>query len=116
MVKRVERKHVSFGGTWEEVMRLTQRIKTGSFDPKARALETVWRNPATPTKAQQADATVKLYAAGITPLEQARIDLGYTPAQRLEMRRMDDEAATGDPLVQIGRDLMNGTGNAAAGG
>ena len=91
MVKRVERKHVSFGGTWEEVMRLTQRVKTGSFDPKARALETVWRNPATPTVAQKADAIVKLHADGIIPIEQARIDMGYTPAQRLEMRRMDDE-------------------------
>lgn len=72
-------------------MRLSQRIKTGAFDPKARALETVWRNPATPTVAQKADAVVKLHAEGIIPKEQARIDMGYTPAQRTEMRRMDDE-------------------------
>ena len=90
MVKRVERKHTSFGGTWEEVMRLTQRVKTGAFDPDARAFETVWRDPSTPTVAQKADAAVKLFAAGVTPLEQTRIDLGYTPAQRSEMRRMDD--------------------------
>ena len=115
MVKRVERKHVSFGGTWEEVMRLTQRIKTGAFDPNARALETVWRNPATPTVAQKADATVKLYAAGITPLEQARIDLGYTPAQRIEMRRMDDEAVANDPILNASRALTGGA-DAAAGG
>lgn len=91
MVKRVERKHTSFGGTWEEAMRLSQRIKTGRFDANARALETVWRNPATPTVSQKADAVVKLHADGVIPLEQARIDMGYTPAQRLEMRRMDDE-------------------------
>lgn len=90
MVKRVERKHTYFGGTWEEVMRLTQRIKTGAFDPKARSLETVWRNPATPTVAQKADAIVKLHADGIIPIEQARIDMGYTPAQRKDMREMDD--------------------------
>ena len=95
MVKKVERKHVSFGGTWEEVMRLTQRIKTGSFDANARALETVWRDPSTPTVAQKADAAVKLYAAGVTPLEQTRIDLGYTQAQRREMRKMDEAQLTG---------------------
>lgn len=98
MVKRVERKHVSFGGTWEEVMRLTQRVKTGEFNPNARALETVWRNPSTPTVAQKADATVKLHAQGIIPTEQARIDMGYTQAQRTEMQRMDREAAV-DPFL-----------------
>lgn len=92
MVKRVERKHVHFGGTWEEVMRLCLRIKEGQFRPEAQMLETEWRNPATPTIAQKADAAVKLHAEGIIPTEQARIDLGYTPAQRDEMRRMDDEA------------------------
>lgn len=99
LVKRVERRHVSFGDTWEEVMRLTQRIKTGAFDPKARALETVWRNPATPTVAQKADATVKLHAEGIIPLEQARIDMGYTPAQRLEMRAMEAAERTAAPEI-----------------
>lgn len=116
MVKRVERKHVSFGGTWEEVMRLTQRIKTGEFDPKARMLETVWRDPATPTVAQKADAAVKLYAAGVTPLEQTWIDLAYTPAQRTEMRRMMDEASTSDPILGAARALTTGGADAAAGG
>lgn len=36
----------------------------------------------------QADATVKLYAAGIIPREQAWMDMGYTPVQRVEMARM----------------------------
>ena len=111
MVKRVERKHVHFGGTWEEVMRLTQRIKAGKFDVNAQRLETVWRNPATPTVAQKADAVVKLHADGIIPIEQARIDMGYTPAQRLEMRRMDDEELN---RLGLGGDA-NGAGSAGLG-
>jgi hypothetical protein len=107
MVKRCERKHTYFGGTWEEAMRLSLRIKTGSFDAKARSLETVWRNPATPTVAQKADAVVKLHADGVIPLEQARIDMGYTPAQRLEMRRMDE-----DDLNRLG---LGGGGGAGVG-
>lgn len=92
LVKRVERRQTSFGGTWEEVMRLALRIKEGSFRPEANSLETVWRDPSTPTVAQKADAAVKLHQEGIIPTEQARIDLGYTPAQRTEMRRMDAES------------------------
>ena len=110
MVKRVERAQTSFGGCWEQVMRLVLRIQSGNWDDKARALETVWREPSTPTIAQKADATVKLATAttpngrAILPLEQARIDLGYTDAQRREMRQMDED----DPELSIARDLTNG--------
>lgn len=110
MVKRVERAQTSFGGCWEQVMRLVLRIQSGDWDEKARALETVWREPSTPTIAQKADATVKLATAttpnglAILPLEQARIDLGYTDAQRREMRQMDEA----DPELSIVRDLTNG--------
>jgi hypothetical protein len=56
-------------------------------------LETVWRNPATPTYAAQADAATKLYANGQGPVpkEQVRIDLGYSDIQREQMRTWDKE-------------------------
>lgn len=120
MVKRSERKHVYFGESWEEAMRLVLRIMEGDWRPEARSLETVWRNPATPTVAQQADAAVKLVTArgadgrALVPTEQARIDLGYNPAQRAEMAKMDADTATSDPILAMGRDLMGGTGNAPA--
>ena len=100
MVKRVERKHTHFGGAWEDMCRLVLRFQGAGDDLPAEAsrLETVWRDPATPTVAQKADAAMKLATArtpsglAVVPLEQARIDLGYSPAQRAEMQRMDDEA------------------------
>ena len=92
LIKRAERRQRSFGGAHEQAMRLALRIRDGEWDPRARSLETVWRNPATPTFAQQADATVKLVQAHVIPVEQGREDLGYTAVQRERMREMDSSA------------------------
>jgi len=118
LVKRVERRQGSFGDAWEEVMRLALLVQRGELDSNATRLETVWREASTPTIAQRADATVKLFAAGIVPREQAWIDLGYTPVQRVEMHDMFEAEGQADPLVQVGRDLMAGAGmpDAASGG
>lgn len=91
LVKRAERKHRPFGGGAEQAMRIVLRILDGDWDPKAKSLETLWRDPATPTYAQKADAVVKLHAAGILPTAQAREDLGYTSVQRARMEQMDEE-------------------------
>lgn len=103
LVKRVERKHTYLGGAWEQVMRLVLRFQTGEWDPRARSLETLWRDPSTPTVAQKADAILKLATPvqgglAVLPLEQAREDLGYTSEQRRRMREMDD-AMLSDPYL-----------------
>lgn len=116
LVKRVERKHTFLGGAWEDVARFVLRIQTGKWDPAARRLETVWRDPSTPTVAQKADAAVKLNQAGIIPLEQTRIDLGYSVEQRKEMSRMDDSALSNDPVIGAARQLMGGGSAPAIGG
>jgi len=94
LVKRAERRQRAFGEAWERVMRLVLLVRDGSLDPRTRGLETVWRDPATPTYAQKADAVVKLHAAGLLPTEQAWEDLGYSAAQRARMRGMQDDALT----------------------
>lgn len=103
LVKRAERKQTYLGGSWEQVMRLVLRFQTGTWDPAARSLETIWRDPSTPTVAQKADAIMKLATPvqnglAILPIEQARIDLGYTPEQRDRMTEMDREAMR-DPYL-----------------
>jgi hypothetical protein len=75
-------------------MRLALLVRDGDLDPKARSLETAWRDAATPTYAQKADAVTKLHAAGILPTEQAWEDLGYSAEQRIRMRTMQDDALT----------------------
>ncbi len=110
LVKRVERKQTYLGGAWEDVMRLILRFQTGKWDSHAQSLETIWRDPATPTVAQKADATLKLATPiqngrAIVPLEQARIDLGYTPEQRKRMVDMDREAAFDPQLERFGEKM-----------
>lgn len=104
LVKRCERKQRPFGGSWEQVMRLVRRLQTGSDDLEALRLETLWRDPATPTVAQRADAVMKLASTTVgghpvMPLEMAREQLGWSPGQMERARRLDAEAAS-DPLMQ----------------
>lgn len=107
LVKRVERKHTYFGGSWEDVQRLVLRFKTGVWDEDAKTLEAVWRDPSTPTVAQVADATVKKVQTGIVPVEQARIDLGYTQQQRDNMVEMDARAKSNPDIANLAR-AVNG--------
>ncbi|MFD5111446.1 phage portal protein [Streptomyces sp. NPDC058391] len=106
LVKRAERRHRPFGGSYEQMNRLILRVRDGEWDPRAQSLETLWRDPSTPTYAQKADAVTKLVQTGILPIEQAREDLGYTAVQRQRMRQMDDDALD----RAIGGDLAAGFG------
>lgn len=93
LVKKCERKARQFGGAWEEVMRLAMRIMGQEVGPEYDRLETIWRDPATPTYAAKADAVMKLYAngAGVIPKEYARIEMGFSDEQRRDMREWDRE-------------------------
>lgn len=96
LVKKSERKTRIFGGAWEEAMRLAMKLMDGSVPTKAYRLETIWADPATPTYSAKADAVSKLYnsGSGLIPLERARIDMGYSPEEREEMRKWDKESPT----------------------
>lgn len=92
LVKRAERRERTRSGSYERMNQLILRIRDGEWDPRATRLETLWRDPSTPTYAQKADAVVKLVQVGVLPIEQGREDLGYTAVQRERMRRMDADA------------------------
>jgi hypothetical protein len=94
LVKRAERRQRAFGEAWESIMRLVLLVRDGRVDPRTRSLETVWRDPATPTFAQMADATTKLFAAGLLPKEVAWERLGFSAVEIRRMRAMDEEALT----------------------
>lgn len=97
LVKKSERKQRMFGGSWEQVMRIAMLIMDGELPEDAHRLETVWRDPATPTFAAKADAVVKLVSAQtqsgeqLLPNEQARIELGYSVEDRRQMKQWDRE-------------------------
>lgn len=91
LTKRAERKQTGFGGSHEQVMRLSQAVADGKavkdLDPAYRRLETVWSDPETRTLAQQADAAVKLTDAGVWAIPTAQERVGMSP----EERRRDEE-------------------------
>jgi hypothetical protein len=110
LVKKCERKNKLFGGAWEQAMRIAYRAaKGGDIPPDYYRMETVWRDPSTPTYSAKADAATKLYAngMGVIPKERARIDMGYTIAEREEMAAWD---AQDNPLG-----LLTGSTQPAAG-
>jgi hypothetical protein len=94
LVKHVERKNLVFGGAWEQAMRVAYLVMKGStLPPDYFRMESIWRDPSTPTYAAKADAVSKLYAngLGVIPKERARIDLGYSVTEREEMKVWDDQ-------------------------
>lgn len=102
LIKKVERKSRLFGQSWEEAMRLGMLVVDGSIPQDSYKLETVWRDPSTPTFAAKSDGITKLHQQGIIPTEQARIDLGYSDIQRKEMEKMDKS----DPVSQLNQLLF----------
>jgi hypothetical protein len=105
LIKRAERKQTAFGGTYEELGRFIDRFQTGEWNPELRRLEMVWRDAATPTRAQTADAVVKLLSTPkpVLSLRQAREDLGYTDAAIARMEDDDTREAANDPLTAMVR-------------
>lgn len=91
LIKRAERRQRAFGGSHERLARLVRRFQDGDWNPRYRRLETIWRDAATPTVAQKADAAVKLYnlPSPIVPLRQTREDLGYSQVQIARMEQED---------------------------
>ncbi|ASZ75445.1 portal protein [Mycobacterium phage Kimona] len=94
LVMNAERKARIFGGAWEQVMRVAYKVMKGSEIPaEYYRMESIWRDPSTPTYAAKADAAVKLYGQGmgVIPKERARIDMGYSVEERRQMREWDEE-------------------------
>lgn len=95
LVKNAERKAKIFGGAWEQAMRVAYKVMNpgGEIPPNMYRMESVWRDPSTPTYAAKADAAAKLYAngTGVIPRERARIDMGYSITEREDMRKWDEE-------------------------
>lgn len=63
LIKKTERKNKIFGEAWEKAMRIALLIEGQVTD--ATRVETIWRDPATPTLASKVDAVTKLRAPGV---------------------------------------------------
>lgn len=103
LIKGVEDFETGMESEWERAMRIGRRIQTGDWDSRLRQMSTKWRNAATPTRAQTADATTKLVGQNIIPVEAAWEDLGYSPARRAKLREMRERDQALDPLGALSR-------------
>lgn len=117
LVKRAERKQQSLSHGWETVQQLVL-LELGRDDvAQPRMIETLWRDPSTPTIAQKADAIVKLVQAkdnsgrSLVPIEQAREDLGYTEIEQDRMRDWDANAVQDAQITAAMRSLDAAGGN-----
>lgn len=101
LVKTCETSNAAEAGALERVMRLVRQFQTAEDDPKLASMETLFRNPSTPTIAQAADASVKLFTAGIISKRQARRDMGYSSVQITNMEQDDTDEALDPAVAQI---------------
>lgn len=77
LTAKAEARQQVFGRAWEAVARLIIATRTGQ-DPTTIELAVQWADPATRSVAQEADAVVKLFAAGLLPASYALKKLGYS--------------------------------------
>lgn len=117
LVKRVERIQKALSTRWERVQRLVLLTQGYPDSADARQIETIWRDPSTPTVAQKADAVVKMVTAKdgtgrtLIPIQQAREDLGFTATQRKRMEEWDRENSVDPQLAAALRDVSTASGN-----
>lgn len=101
LTARAEARQAVFGRSWEEVARLMVAVRDG-VDPHSVRVHARWADPSTRSEAQQADAVVKLFSAGLLPVSTALTKLGYTADQIEEIRA----ARRGEALDGAGVNLM----------
>lgn len=77
LTAKAEARQQSFGKSWEQVARLMAATRSGA-DPNRVEVSITWADAATRSVAQEADAVVKLHAAGILPTSYALSKLGYS--------------------------------------
>jgi len=100
LVRKIERKQAILGEAFEEVLVLARQFQgegTAVVDNMKGTLvvdsEVVWADAATESEAVRSDATIKKFAAGLIPAEQALEDLGYSQVQIARMMAQKASAA-----------------------
>ncbi|OBB71218.1 phage portal protein [Mycobacterium sp. 852014-52144_SCH5372336] len=85
LTARAEARQATFGRSWEQVARLMIAVRDGRDPNLIDDIRIQWADAATRSVAQEADATVKLYAAGLLPASYALGKLGYSDDEILKI-------------------------------
>lgn len=87
LTARAEARQVTFGRAWEQVAALMVAVRTGA-DPRQIRTSVDWSPADTRSAAQEADAVVKLFQAGILPRQFALQKLGYSAEEIDQIQTM----------------------------
>ena len=115
LVGRVDAMNRIDGDSWAWDMGLYERFRTGDW-PQANSIRVIWRDPATMTTAQIADAAVKMRQVGALSVEGLWDMLGWDEARKRQERERLSTEQVADPIVAATRNLAAGTGNAPVNG
>jgi hypothetical protein len=110
LTARAEARQATFGRAWEQVAKLMVAVRDGRDPELVGDIRVAWADAATRSVAQEADATVKLYSAGLLPASYALKKLGYSDDEITEIR----SAATQDAPTPAIQNYPNGRETVAA--
>lgn len=116
LVKRAERRQVSFGRAWLEVGRLVLLVRDGELpDTYDTTVSTKWRDAATPTRAASADEATKLIASGVLPTDSSVTydRVGLSPAEQRQVAA-DKRRQTGSAVLQALQSAAQGVNDGTA--
>ncbi|MET0994709.1 MAG: phage portal protein [Mycobacterium sp.] len=101
LTARAEARQATFGRAWEQVARLMIAVRDGRDPNLIDDIRVLWADAATRSVAQEADAVVKLYQAGLLPASYALSKLGYSDDEIAEIRsaRTQDTTTNVTPLA-----------------
>lgn len=97
LTARAEARQATFGRAWEDVGRLMVAARHGT-DPEQESIRVSWADAGTRSVAQEADAVVKLFGAGLLPASFALARLGYT-ADDIASIEAEREREQADPIT-----------------
>lgn len=86
LTARAEARQQTFGRAWERVAKLMTAIRERTDLAQVGDISVKWADAATRSVAQEADAVVKLYQAGLLPRDYALKKIGYTDSEIAEIR------------------------------
>lgn len=96
LTARAEARQATFGRAWEQVAKLMVAVRDGRDPDLIDDIRVQWADAATRSVAQEADAVVKLYQAGLLPQSYALAKLGYSDDEIAKVRASGTTAPQGD--------------------
>jgi Phage portal protein, SPP1 Gp6-like len=87
LISKVKQRRKPHGQAATEAMRVAHLIAGRVIPPGA--ISAMWNDPQYRTDGERTDAALKRFQAGIVPLRQTRVDLGYSQTQITDMERAD---------------------------